>query len=147
IGDKDGAAADRREGLEREPTDESCWTARGFARLGTDPAGALADFDKALDRNPTYRPALVDKAHVLAERLNRTADAVKVLDLAVRHYPEQPSLRAARAVYLARCGRRADAHKEAEEALQLSGDPATRYQVAGVYALTSKTNPEDRAEA
>jgi serine/threonine protein kinase/Flp pilus assembly protein TadD len=147
LGDKAGAAADRREGLEREPTDESCWNARGFARLGTDPAGALADFDRALDRNPTYRPALANKAHVLADRLDRPADAVAALDVAVRHYPDQPQLRASRAVYLARCGRRADAHREAEEALQRGTDPATRYQVAGVYALTSKTNPEDRAEA
>jgi eukaryotic-like serine/threonine-protein kinase len=147
LGDRSGAAADRKEGLEREPTDESCWTARGCQKLGPDPAGALADFDKALDRNPTYRPALVNRAHVLAERLNRPADAVAMLDVAVRHYPEQPQLRAARAVYLARCGRRADAHREAEEALQLSNAPATRYQVAGVYALTSKTNTEDRAEA
>jgi eukaryotic-like serine/threonine-protein kinase len=33
------------------------------------------------------------------------------------------------------------------EALQLGDDPATRYQVAGVYALTSKAHPEDRKEA
>jgi hypothetical protein len=56
-------------------------------------------------------------------------------------------LRAGRAVYLARAGRREEAHREAEEALRLGGDPATRYQVAGVYALTSRTHPEDRAEA
>ena len=46
-----------------------------------------------------------------------------------------------------RIGQRAEAHRDAEEALQLSSDPATRYQVAGVYALTSKDHPDDRKEA
>jgi len=48
---------------------------------------------------------------------------------------------------LARLDKRDAAHRNAEEALQLNGDPATRYQVAGVYALTSKDHPEDRKEA
>jgi serine/threonine protein kinase/Flp pilus assembly protein TadD len=146
-GDAAGAAADRREGLSREPVEESCWTARGFARIDTDPNGAIHDFDRALERNPRYRPALVNKAHVLADMLRRPDDAIAVLDLAIANHPEQADLRAARAVYLARLDRRADAHQEAEQALNLSSSPATRYQVAGVYALTSKTNAEDRKEA
>jgi len=147
LGNKTGAEEDRKAGLTKEPVEESCWTARGLARIRTEPAAALADFDRALERNPQYRPALVNKAHVLAEVMNRTADAVVVLDQAIKHHPANASLRAARAVYLARLGQRAGAHQGAEEALQLSGDPATRYQVAGVYALTSKTHPEDQREA
>jgi tetratricopeptide (TPR) repeat protein len=147
LGDKVGAESDRAEGFAREPADEASWTARGFARLGSDPKGALADFEKALQLNRQYRPALVNKAHVLADLLKRPADAVAVLNEAIKHHPEQAALWAGRAVYLARMGRRADAHKDAEEALQLSGAPAVRYQVAGVYALTSKGHPEDRREA
>ena len=147
LGDKAGADADRAEGLRREPIEESCWTARGLARIKNDPAGALADLDRAIARNPQYRPALVNKAHVLAEVLHRPADAVAVLDQAIKHHPEHAGLRAGRAVYLARLGRREDAHCDADEALRLSTDAATRYQVAGVYALTSKSHPEDQREA
>jgi serine/threonine protein kinase/Flp pilus assembly protein TadD len=146
-GDKDGAERDRQEGLKREPVEESCWTARGFARLGSDAKGALADFEKALERNPQYRPALVNKAHVFGELLDRPADAVATLDKAIQYHPETASLRSTRAVYLARMGRRDAAHRDAESALDLSGDAATRYQVAGVYSLTSKQNPDDRKEA
>jgi serine/threonine protein kinase/Flp pilus assembly protein TadD len=144
---KAGADSDRQEGLKREPVEESCWTARGYAKLGSDPKGALADFDKALERNPRYLPAFINKANVYGEILNRPADAVSVLNTAIKYHPQQPQLWAGRAVYLARLGKREDAHRNAEEALQLSGDPAIRYQVAGVYALTSKVHPEDRPEA
>ncbi len=146
-GNKKGADADRQEGFQRVPIEESCWTARGFAKLDSDPKGALADFDKALERNPRYLPALVDKSHVLADILDRPADAVRVLDAAIDFHPQQTQLWAGRAVYLARLGKRTEAHRNAKKALQLSGDPATRYQVAGVYALTSKDHPEDRPEA
>lgn len=146
-GDTAGAESDRQEGLKREPVEESCWNARGYARLESDPNGALVDFDKALERNPRYLPALLNKSHVLADILNRTADAVVVLNAAIQFHPQQAQLWAGRAVYLARLGKREEAHRNAEEALQLSGDPATRYQVAGVFALTSKDHPEDRPEA
>src|SRR5205807_2382170 len=51
-GDKAGAESDRQEGFKREPVEESCWNARGYAKLGSDAKGALADFEKALERNP-----------------------------------------------------------------------------------------------
>jgi tetratricopeptide (TPR) repeat protein len=146
-GDAAGAESDRREGLSREPVEESCWTARGFAKLGSDPKGALADFDRALERNPQYRPALMNKAHVLGEVMHDAGGAVAVLDQAIRFHPDQATFWATRAVYHARLGRRTEAHRDAEEALQLGHDPATRYQVAGVYALTSKEHADDRKEA
>jgi hypothetical protein len=50
-------------------------------------------------------------------------------------------------VILARLGRRADAHADAEAARQRSDDPCVTYQVACVYALTSRTHPADREHA
>jgi eukaryotic-like serine/threonine-protein kinase len=50
-------------------------------------------------------------------------------------------------VLLARLGRREAAHADAREALQRDGGPANHYQVAGIYALTSRQNPDDRREA
>jgi serine/threonine protein kinase/predicted Zn-dependent protease len=147
LGDAEGASRDRAEGLRREPGDEISWVVRGVHRLGPDPSGALSDFEEALKLNPRSLPALEDKAHVLAERLGRTADAVAVLSRVVELYPERASARASRGVLQARLGQREAALADAEEALRLDVEPATKYQVAGIYALTSRTNPDDRDRA
>src|SRR5262249_57485947 len=87
-GDTDGARRDHEEGLRREPADEPSWNARGVARLETDPKGALADFECALKLVPRSRAALQNKAHVLAEKLDRPEEAVAALDRALALYPD-----------------------------------------------------------
>src|SRR5262249_47944039 len=82
-GDRAGADQDRAEGLRATPADEKSWIARGLARLANDAQGALADFEEALVLNPRSRSALQNKAHVLAEKLNRHDEAVATLDQAV----------------------------------------------------------------
>jgi serine/threonine protein kinase/tetratricopeptide (TPR) repeat protein len=146
-GDVSGADADRAEGLRREPCDEVSWVARGLARMGADPKGALADFDRSLEVNPHYLPALEDRAAVLAERLGRADDAVEALDRAIRLAPERGQPRAGRGVLLARLGRRDEALRDAKEAERLDPRPEVLYQAAGVHALTSEKNPADRNEA
>jgi tetratricopeptide (TPR) repeat protein len=147
LGDRDRARRDREEGLRREPNDELSWVARGMARLPADPRGALADFDAALALNPRSRPALQDKASVLSEQLGRAEEAIGVLDVAVRHHPEYVPALAGRGVLLARLGRREAAHRDARSALALSNSAATLYQVAGIYALTSRQEAGDRRDA
>jgi tetratricopeptide (TPR) repeat protein len=147
VGDRQGARRDRAEGMSRQPADELSWVARGVARLPADPKGALADFDAALRLNPNSGLALQDKAHVLAEYMGKTKEAVAVLDRALALNAEDVSARAGRGVLLARLGRRQAALRDAVAALQVNNQPATLYQVAGIYALTSRTNPDDRAEA
>ncbi len=146
-GDKEGAARDRAEGLKREPTDEKSWLARGENRLPQDPTGALADFEEALKVNPSSRTGLQDKAHVLAEYLHKTEEAVGVLTRALELYPEDVAALAGRGVLLARLGKREEARRDAENVLALDRRPATLYQVAGVYALTSPGHEQDRARA
>jgi tetratricopeptide (TPR) repeat protein len=146
-GDIAGANADRAEGLRREPCDEVSWVARGLVRMGADPNGALADFDRALQVNPHYLPALEDRAAVLAERLGRTDDAVEALSRAINLAPERGQCRAGRGVLLARLGRRDEALRDASEAERLDPRPEVLYQVAGVYALTSEQNAADRRAA
>ena len=146
-GDADGAVRDREEGVRGEPTDEVGWIARGVARVASAPGDALTDFDRALRVNPRSLAAQQNKAHVLAEHLKRTDDALRVLDGAVLLYPEHGPLRAARAVLLARMGRREAALQDARQALALDDSPATCYQVAGAYALTSREHPDDRRQA
>jgi hypothetical protein len=48
---------------------------------------------------------------------------------------------------LARQGKRALALADAREALLLDPTPEMKYQVAGIYALTSKQNAEDKLQA
>jgi tetratricopeptide (TPR) repeat protein len=146
-GDAAGAAADRREAAKRDPTDDEGWVARGVRRAGEDPRAALADFDRALTVNPRSLPALESKAHVLAEKLDRTAEALQVLDRAVDFHPEAPPIRAARAVLLARLGKVQNARREAQEALIVDSSPQILYQVAGAYALLSRQSLEDHQKA
>lgn len=146
-GDARGAKADRAEGLRREPADELSWIARGLAQLPADPKRALSDFDQALVLNPHSLAGLTNKAHVLAKYFKRTAEAVQVLDKAVALFPDDVRPLAGRGVYLARLGKRDAALKDAGKALLTDTQPANLYQVAGIYALTSKQEPDDQREA
>jgi serine/threonine protein kinase/Tfp pilus assembly protein PilF len=146
-GDDQGALRDQEEGLRRRPTDELSWVARGLASLPQSPDGALADFNEALKLDPRCISALEAKASVLSEQLGRTEDAIRVLDDAVRHHPDYPPVRSGRGVLLARLGRRAPALADARASLRLEHQPEVTYQVAGIYALTSREHPADRAEA
>jgi tetratricopeptide (TPR) repeat protein len=147
-GDPKGAAADRAEGLKREPADDLSWVARGMARLeGRDAEGALRDFDKALEVNPRCLAALEDRAAVLSEMTGRTEEAIQALDKAVEWYPEYGQARAGRGVLLARLGKSDEALRDAREAERLDPRPENLYRVAGIYALTSANNADNRREA
>ena len=147
MGDREAAKADREEGLKRKPTDELSWVARGETRMAANPAGALADAEEALKLNPLSAAALQLKAHLLSEKLNRRAEAIAVLDRAVEFYPDYVPARAGRGVLLAREGRRNEAIRDAKDALLRNTDPPNLFQVGCIYALTSRTNPEDKTEA
>lgn len=149
LGKLDAAEHDLAAALAITDVDKVGLVARGVARLQmrNDVDGAAEDFDAALAIDPSYRPALEDKAHVLSERLGRTEDAIGVLSRTIDMHSEYTAARAGRGVLLARLGRRAAAHTDAKEALRLSDEPSNLYQVAGIYALTSREAPEDRDEA
>jgi serine/threonine protein kinase/tetratricopeptide (TPR) repeat protein len=154
LGDRQGAAADRAAGLQRVPNDELGWIFRGLARMKDDPEGALSDFDSALSINPRSKSALENKAYVLAERLGRLEDAIRVYDTTLVHHPDDVKAIGPRGVYHARLGRRETALSDARAALALGEQAATAqeqaftiYQVAGIYALTSRQQADDRREA
>jgi serine/threonine protein kinase/tetratricopeptide (TPR) repeat protein len=146
-GDREGARRDKQTGSEREPADELSCVVRGLERLEADPKGALADFDRALRFNPRSLDGMQNRASVLSEKLGRTPEAVAVLDREIELYPGFVPARAGRGVLLARLGKRKEALRDAEECLRRDTRPATVYQVAGIYALTSRQQPEDRQEA
>jgi eukaryotic-like serine/threonine-protein kinase len=140
VGDKAAADADTAEGLRREPTDVGSWTARGFARYQSDPAGAIADYDAALKLDPRSNVALQSKAAILADHLKRPDEAVAVLDTLVGMYPHYTEARAARAVYLARVGETKRAKEDLAVVLKEEPSPPRLYQAACVYALLSKAD-------
>ncbi len=146
-GDATGAKADRETGLRLKPTDELSWIARAENRLPTDPVAALADVEEALKLNPMSVFGLQLKAHIVGERLNEADEALKVLDRAVELHPDHVPTRAGRGVALARAGQRDAALRDAKEALRRDTRGPNLYQVGCIYALTSKTHPEDRLEA
>ena len=145
--DPAGAKKDFAEGMRREPADEQSWVARGLAHLPADPKQALHDFDKALEINPRSLAALQNRAIVLGQFFKRTDDAIQTLEKAIQLYPDDARPLASRGIYLARLGKREAALKDAELALLIDTNPPNLYQVAGIYALTSRQEPTDRLEA
>ncbi|AWM36040.1 Serine/threonine-protein kinase PrkC [Gemmata obscuriglobus] len=146
-GDATGAEQDRAAAAAHEPKTESEFIARGLARLAADPAAALRDFEAAERVNPTSLRAVQNQAHVHSDHRKDSKRALELVTRAAELYPEYAPARAGRAVLLARFGRRAEAHKEAETALTLSDAADVAYQLAGVYALTSATAPADAGRA
>jgi serine/threonine protein kinase/tetratricopeptide (TPR) repeat protein len=146
-GDLAGARRDYDQGLGAAPTDEQGWTARGAARRDRDPKGALADYDEALKLNPRSFDGLQNKAALLADKFHNDEAALAVMEQAVAIYPESVLARGGRGVLLARAGKRPAAIEDAQACLLLDSGPATHYQVACIYALTAKQNPDDRLQA
>ncbi|HEV3080125.1 MAG TPA: protein kinase [Gemmataceae bacterium] len=146
-GDHEGAKRDLADGMRLEPADYKSWVARGEARRQKDPQGALADFQRALDTNPVGVEALQNIGGLLSERLNRPAEAIRILDKAVSLYPDYVPARAGRGVLLARAGRTEAAEEDARESLLRDTRAPNLYQVAGIYALNSRKRPGDRVQA
>ncbi len=146
-GDRAGAATDRAATKDAVLKSESDYLVRGWTRIKTDPKGALADFQKAIEINPRSLGALQNQAHVLADQLKDLDAALVVATKVAELYPEYAPAVAGRALVLGRLGRRAEAHKEIERARLLSDDPEITYLAAAVYSLTSVKNADDRAKA
>jgi serine/threonine protein kinase/Flp pilus assembly protein TadD len=141
--DMAGAERDLSLAIRVEPTDPAGWNDRGLAFLDSDPKRALADFEKALSLDPDFHAALQNKAHVLSERLGRPDDGLAAVNRLVELYPGFVQARIGRGVLLARQGRRDEAHADVRESLARDRSPATLYQAANVFALTSKSVPSD----
>ncbi len=148
------AKKDLEAGLKETPTNEKGWITRGLHRMPKGgPAGlkafadALADFDQALALNPRSITALQCKARCYS-LANENKLAVATLSELLGHYPEWLDAISGRAMLYSRLGERVNAHADAEAALRLGEwKPQTAYQLAGVYAMTSKANPDDKREA
>lgn len=138
------AQKDREKALTTETQDPVSLLARGAAylRMGQSQK-ALKDFDAVLKNEPKSREAKLNKAAILADELGELDSAVAILTELIEDHPECVEAIAGRGVYRARLKLRELAHQDAQLALQISAKPFIRYQVAGIYALTSNQNSDD----
>lgn len=143
LGDRDGAAADLRDGLQKTPCDELSWIARGVARRKDDPQAALSDLQKSLELNPRSVIAWQNMAHVQAECLHDLPAAILALDKVLSLQPESAEALASRGVLHARSGHRDAALGDARRAKDVSSDAEVIYQVAGIHALLA---PDDKLQ-
>jgi serine/threonine protein kinase/Tfp pilus assembly protein PilF len=146
MGQTAAAERDFADAIKTVPADERGWLARAQAQLYRNPTGALSDYAEALKLNPRLVPALQGTAHLLA-RSGKTAESAAALTRIIEINPDAPDPWAGRGVLRARLDDRDGALADAREALRLTQRPATQYQVAGIYAMTSRSHPEDRLEA
>ena len=147
LGDEAGAKADMEKFLASEPTDEKSYITRGVRKINNDPQQAIQDFERALEFNPKSDPAYNNIAHVYSEILDDSETAIKFMDKAIEFNSANPKLIAARGVLHGRTGKRPLAIADAETALRFDGSPDTLYRVAGIYAQTSKAEPQDASMA
>ena len=97
---------------------------------------------------PDVRVRLAAQSPHPGRATRRDAEAIPVLDRAVELYPDYVPARAGRGVLLARAaGTGPQRSSDAEEALLRDTKGPNLYQVACIYALTSRTEPTDKAKA
>ncbi len=156
IGQQESARKDLEAVLRLEPTDAEGWAYRGLvrssrawglARTPADERAALADFDRALEIDPRCLLALLHKARILSNLPGQQRETIRVLDRTVALHPEYLEARLRRGLLLAYQGAREEAHEDAKACLKRDPSPAMHYQVARIYAQTSRRHPADRDRA
>jgi tetratricopeptide (TPR) repeat protein len=133
--------------LEKIPTDELSWIARGTEQLPGRPEAAIADFQSALKINPDSLAALQNIAAVQSEYLGQNGLAIESLTRLIQSHPQYVPAFASRGILLARKGSDQEALADARLALKLDRSVPVCYQVAGIYATTSRITPSNADEA
>ena len=147
LGDLNGAEADRELGMSLTPTDATSFLARGMAHLADEPTLALADFRQASLMDPGSRTAKQNLVHLLADRLNKPAEALTILDSLLAANPQDARALASRAVLNARQGDRIAAQNDALRALSIDDDPTVILQAACAFAASPRKYPPDETTA
>ncbi len=141
-GDAAGAKKDRERGMSMPVTDAEGYVARGVARMNTEPAKALTDFEAAARLNPHAIEPLQNMSYLEGEVFQRPAKAVEMIDRILERHPDYVPAVCSKGVYLARLGKTDEAVQAADQAIKLSDTPFAWYRAACVYAILAKTKPE-----
>ncbi len=108
---------------------------------------AALDDDAAQKIEPRPLQALQMSAYVLSDLTGREEDTIRMLGRAVEARLDFVPVRSGPIAQRAILGRLDEALRDARESLWRDTSPAILDQVAGLYASTSKTRPEDKIEA
>lgn len=135
-GETEVSKLDYAKALQCEPKTDQHWVDRGLIRLGSNPAQAAADFERALEANPISVDAHQKLAYVYSELLSNPEMSLKHSNRLVELAPWQPTHLAGRAVLHARAGRTDAALDDLAllETMRLQ-DPMVNYQAACGYSL------------
>lgn len=146
LGRSDEAAHDREKGIGMAPTSVEGWIQRALARRKVDPEGALADLKAAQAMNPQSRKALQNEAAILSMR-NRDEDAVDVLTKLIELSPTNATNVLGRGLLRARLGDRDGALADAERARRHVISATHQFQLARLFAQTSRFADTDQERA
>lgn len=140
LGNASGAADDVQEGLTRAPKDDLGWSARGMALLENSPEQAAAELRQGLSLFPESASLLKNLVHVLADRLDRHADARGYAQRLSELRPNDPSAQLSLAVLNARGGDVEAALRALPELHPETATPLEALQVACAYALLTQVD-------
>ncbi|MCA9167986.1 MAG: protein kinase, partial [Planctomycetales bacterium] len=137
------ARQDRATALKMTPRDARNWVELGLAQLPADPAAAQQAFERARELDPSSWEAARNLALVHAEIQHEPTQAIAILDQLIGTAGARCADYVSRAVLRARLGERDMALADAAQAGKLSPTDKEVFQLACVYALTSKQVPDD----
>ena len=143
LGSKEAAKNDMQYFLNTEPSDPISWRTRGTQKIASDPVGAAQDLERAIQLRPNDSVALNNLASLYSSKLDDLPKAIEAMDRVVELNPKNAKFRAGRGVLLARTGERKKAIADATRCIQQNRSAEILYQVAGIYALTSRVEPQD----
>ncbi|MCA9239478.1 MAG: protein kinase [Planctomycetales bacterium] len=146
-GDLQGAAADTQEGLQRQPTDELGWSARGLALLDRSPEAALKELRQGVERFPDSATLHKNLVHLLADQLLRSDEALPYARRLAEIRPDDLSAQLSLAVLLARTGDRQAAVEIISRLPLQHATPLDMLQLACVYGVTMSLDDADSAES
>ncbi|TWT66256.1 Serine/threonine-protein kinase PknB [Posidoniimonas polymericola] len=147
LGNAQGTKSDVERGLTLEPRDDLGWSARGMALATTDPEQAAEQLQRGAALFPNSVSLHKNLIFVLADRLDRPADAMRHAQRLAQLRPHDPTAKLSLAVLHARAGDRAAALAALPELAPEQATPIDALQQACVYSLTSASVDSDAAKA
>lgn len=136
-GERVKAAEDRSAALKSKPRNADDWVSRGVLNISQEPKAALADFQSALLISPNNAAARLNIAHVQAEVLGDTNEAIKTLSTLIDLKQGRTSAIASRGILRARSGAINEALADAEWAARSKPSAIEMMQIAGIHAMAA----------
>ena len=136
---------DMEKAMQAELTTNKSLTLRARTIRDKHPLAALDDYKKAIELDPQNTITMHQVALLLAERLDRSEEAIQIYDEILKIKPVYSEVRINRALLLARTGRIGYARAEARKVISRKISARTMYKAASVFALAGGEANEELA--